>query len=69
MNSQPRKCLNDPNNFCYICGSYAVAKQKESITNVVKILYFSYFGYKLGDQDKNWTPHITCSTYRLNLSL
>ena len=61
--------LQRPNNFCYICGSYAVGKQKESITDVVKKLYFFYFGCKLVDQDKNWAPHITCSTCRLNLLL
>ena len=60
---------NDPNNFCYICGSYTVRKQRENISDDVIKLYFSYFGFKLGDQDKYWAQHITCSTCRGNLSL
>ena len=28
----------------------------------MKSAYFSYFGIKLGDQDKQWVPHKVCRT-------
>ena len=54
------KCLNSPNLFCYICGQFTVAKQRVGINEFVKKSYFTYFGMKLGDQDKHWAPHIVC---------
>ena len=62
MASQRRRCLNDPDHFCFICGSYTLLKQQRNITDMVKKLYFSYFKLKLGDQDKKWAPHIVCET-------
>jgi hypothetical protein len=58
MNS--RKCINDPNSFCYICGVYILEKQSRRITDFVRNVYYSYFGIKLGDQDKPWAPHSAC---------
>jgi hypothetical protein len=57
---QRRQRLNNPNVFCYICGSFVVRKTK-NITSLVKTAYFAYFGIKLGDQDKLWSPHTVCS--------
>ncbi|GFU03596.1 uncharacterized protein TNCV_2403081 [Trichonephila clavipes] len=56
-----RGCVNSPNCFCYICGSYTVKKQQRNISNFVRKMSFAYFGIKLGDQDKSWAPHIVCS--------
>ncbi|GFX10805.1 uncharacterized protein TNCV_4740261 [Trichonephila clavipes] len=56
-----RGCVNCPNCFCYICGSYTVKKQQRNISNFVQKVYFAYFGIKLGDQDKSWAPHVVCS--------
>lgn len=56
-----RGCVNSPNCFCYICGTYTVKKQQRNISNFVQKVYFAYFGIKLGDQDKSWAPHIVCS--------
>ena len=56
----PRKCTNSPNCFCYICGEFTVAGDKCNITANVKKLYHAYFAVKLGDQDKNFAPHIVC---------
>ncbi|GFV27724.1 uncharacterized protein TNCV_4169461 [Trichonephila clavipes] len=56
-----RGCVNSPNCFCYICGSYTVKKQQRNISNFVQKVYFAYFGIKLGDQDKSWAPHVVCS--------
>ncbi|GFV20683.1 uncharacterized protein TNCV_777281 [Trichonephila clavipes] len=56
-----RGCVNSPNCFCYICGSYTVKKQQRNISNCVQKVYFAYFGINLGDQDKSWAPHVVCS--------
>ena len=57
-----RGCSNDPNIFCYICGSFTLSSQRREITNFVKNLYFAYFKVKLGDQDKSWAPHKVCKS-------
>ena len=58
-----RSCLNHPDIFCYICGSYASKEQRKPISAFVKRAYFTYFGVRVGDQDKQWAPHIACKTY------
>lgn len=57
-----RKCVNDTDIFCYICGNYTVVKQRQDITDFVKNAYYAYFGVRLGDQDKTWAPHKVCRT-------
>lgn len=58
----PRKCVNHPNSFCYICGELTFKYQKRSFTPLVKKCYEHYFKCKVGDQDKSWAPHICCVT-------
>ena len=60
MASSRRKCVNDPDTFCYICGDYTVPENRRGITDFVKRAYLGYFGCKLGDQDKSWAPHSVC---------
>jgi len=55
-----RGCKNNPDVFCYICGSFTPAKQRQNITSFVKQVYHAYFQVKLGDQDKSWAPHKVC---------
>jgi hypothetical protein len=55
-----RKCENSADKFCYICGEFTTADMRCNITSNVKKLYHAYFGYKLGDQDKPFAPHIAC---------
>lgn len=62
MSTSRRVCANSPDVFCYICGSFVVAKQRQNITKFVENVYFAYFGVKLGDQDKAWAPHKVCRT-------
>lgn len=57
-----RRCKNNPNKFCYICGKVVLSGQESTITSFVKASYHAYFGVKLGDQDKDFAPHITCKT-------
>jgi hypothetical protein len=56
------QCLQSPQKFCYICGSYVFDSKLRQIDSFVKKLYFSYFQLKVGDQDKSFAPHIACNT-------
>ena len=61
-----RRCINNPDRFCYICGK--ITWQKISINSKIKYLYKTYFGVKLGDQDKQFAPHICCPSCVRNLN-
>ena len=63
-----RQCKTDPNRFCCICGEFALAKEKRSITSHIKKMYKAYFDCYLGDQDKSWPPHVCCLTCVKTLS-
>lgn len=58
--SSRRKCLNSPDSFCYICGSFTIPSQRTNISTFVREVYFAYFKVKIGDQDKSWAPHKVC---------
>ncbi|GBM57445.1 hypothetical protein AVEN_24216-1 [Araneus ventricosus] len=55
--SSRRKCLNNPNTFCYTCGSFTIPSQMTNISTFVRKAYFAYFKVKIGDQYKSWAPH------------
>ena len=65
--SSRRSRKNDPDMFCYVCGKFTLRQHPKSISEFVVKAYFAYFGIKLGDQDKRWAPHITCSVCYSNL--
>ena len=54
MASTRRKCLNSPDSFCSICGSFTVPSQTTSISEFVKRAYLAYSKLKIRDQDKSW---------------
>ena len=56
------QCKNPANSFCYICGTLTLKKNRRNITHLIKKLYHLYFEVKIGDQDKEWAPHIVCTT-------
>ena len=58
----PRKCKNNPDLFCYVCGSFTIKAQRRAITPDLKKIYKLYFGCPLGDQDKHWAPHQVCTS-------
>ena len=64
MSSKRRACVNDPDIFCYILGSFVPSVQRQNITPFVKNVYF---GIRLGDQDKAWAPHRVCRNFVLSL--
>ena len=63
-----RNCINAPDNFCYICGEFTPDNLRKPITQNIKKAYLSYFKVQLGDQDKDWAPHIACSVCVNNLN-
>ncbi|KAJ8716001.1 hypothetical protein PYW08_013286 [Mythimna loreyi] len=63
-----RTCVNSPDSFCFICGSFTTSTQRRVISENVKMLYESYFGFTIGHQDKEWAPHRCCVTCIANLS-
>lgn len=62
-----RKCLNNTDSFCYICGHVIFVNESRNLTPRVKELYEKYFGCKVGDQDKSWAPHVCCKKCTSNL--
>ena len=62
MASTRRSCKNKPDIFCYICGEYTIVPNRYQVTSFIKHAYHSYFGIKLGDQDKAWVPHMVCKS-------
>lgn len=55
-----RGCKNSPDSFCYICGEFVIKKHQRNIAEFVKKVYYSYFGVKLGDQEKLWALQKVC---------
>ena len=60
--SKRRKCCNDPDIFCYICGCSTLPPQRRNINSFVKRIYHACFGVPLGEQDKSLVPHRVCLT-------
>ena len=58
--SSRRSCINDPNQFCYVCGEYILKENRRKITEFLADTYSDYFGINLGHQDKMWAPHMVC---------
>lgn len=54
-------CVNSPDKFCYVCGEVTLKNQQRSINEAVKVKYLEMFGFAVGHQDKDWTPHIMCN--------
>jgi len=61
--SSRRRCLNEPNVFCYICGEYTLQHNRKTISDFVKRAYLAYFKAMLGDQDKPWATYIVCKPF------
>ena len=51
-----QKGKNNPDRFCYICGNVLLLNSQAKVTDFVKKAYHDYFGVKLGDQYKSFTP-------------
>ena len=69
MSTKRRKCRNNPDVFCYICGKYMMAKYRFNVRDFTKRAYEAYFGTKLEDQDKSWALHKVCKKLYRNAVL
>lgn len=57
-----RKCLNNQDNFCYVCGELTFTSQRRNFTSLIEQCYLDYFGFPVMNQDKSWVPHKCCVT-------
>ena len=57
MSTKRRQCRNNPDVFCYFCGECMMEKYRFNVRDFTERAYETYFGIKLGDQDKSWAPH------------
>lgn len=64
MAKRPRlfTCLNDPNNFCYICGEYILRKYKTVFLNTLQRKYEEHFGVAAENLEEPWTPSYICKS-------
>lgn len=65
-----RGCKHDPDSFCYVCGvflSTKAIKHKIAEANNFANAYYAYFDIAVGNQDKNWAPHVVCGCCRSTL--
>ena len=68
--SVKRPCKISSDCFCHVCGYYTSPEQKKlKVIPETKffIAYETYFGMKMGDQDKSWAPHFCCESCRSTL--
>ena len=47
MTSKRRKCCNDPDIFCYICGCFTLPPQRRNINSFIKKIFLAYFGVQV----------------------
>lgn len=58
----PRSCRSNPNNFCYVCGKFTPLGQSEKLSLNICRAYELYFDMTVKNQDKQWVPHVICTT-------
>ena len=64
-----RRCVNDPDKFCYTCGEFRPKANHKLISDFYKNAYLVYFHVELGEQEKKWAPYIVCKTRLENMRL
>lgn len=67
MATKRRRCLNDADSFCVVCGEYTFKKFRKVITDFVKTAYFNYFGVNICDEEKPWVPKTACQNCVVSL--
>lgn len=68
MMATSRVCSNNPDLFCYVCGSYCILKSSLPISDNVIDWYKRYFKIEIKHQSKSWAPHRVCKTCYTTLS-
>lgn len=65
-----RKCKNDVNSFCYICGEFIKVRAKKfSLSTNIRLreAYKAYFNLTIRSQDKIWAPKFSCGNCKNTL--
>jgi hypothetical protein len=67
----PRRCLNRPDTFCYVCGELTFNSEAKFYPAHEEMLG-ALFGYKVGDQDKSCAPlcllcNVCKDSYRMGI--
>jgi hypothetical protein len=57
-----RKCINHPNPFRYVRGSFTKEAQRRTFAPDLHKLYQLYFGCPLGDKEMFWVSHVICTS-------
>ncbi|KAK2578846.1 hypothetical protein KPH14_012201 [Odynerus spinipes] len=52
--------INKPKS-CFVCGEVTTKSTRRNIIALLEEAYKEYFEIELGDQDKGWAPHISCT--------
>jgi hypothetical protein len=52
----PRKCLNYPDTFCYVCDELVFKSHGRNDNPLINKFYELYFGSQVNDQDKSLAP-------------
>ncbi|KAL4706484.1 hypothetical protein ACJJTC_015682 [Scirpophaga incertulas] len=65
-----RSFKRNADSFCYICGEFIKVREKKyDLSTNLKICeaYQAYFNLPVKNQDKKWTPHVSCNSCRYTL--
>ena len=54
--------LGDPNQFCYICGKFEVAKYRRPITDLNRTILLECFKMQIPVGNTWWVPQVMCCT-------
>jgi len=57
----PRRCLNHPDNFCYMCDEL-IFNSEAKFYSAHEEMIWALFGCQVGDQDKSSVPNVCCVT-------
>ena len=60
MATSRRRCKQDHNKFCYICGEYTFSQSRRNVTELVKQAHSSYFGISITGEYIPLAPHMMC---------
>lgn len=67
MSSRSFKCVNNADDFCYVCGKFASKKSKLPFTDVIQEKYREYFKKAVQNLGERWTPSIICTSCKIRL--
>ena len=60
------ECINNPDDFCNVCGKHMAKNKVYVFTEIVQKHYFDVFG-ALPTLNKPWAPTMLCGSCKLNL--